>query len=445
MYRQFLICKEDRKYKKILWLVNDEIKEFTLNTVTFGVNSASYLAIRCLHQLAEDEEHRFPLAAKILKSDMYVDNMLTGTNNKEEARDICLQMINILNSAGMKLSQWASNDLDILENISSKDLDVNFDFDNDSSLKTLGIQWMTKTDAFTYKIQNMSPSEKITKRKIFSKIAKIFDPIGFLGPIILFAKKLMQTIWQYASEVGYGACVYLRSQNINEQFKIELMCSKSRVAPLKTRTIPQVELCAMQLLTNLVDRVILSIQIKVDQVYLWSDSSIALNWINTQPNLLKTFVANRVVDIRTKSNVNNWFHIQSKDNPADALSRGQLPHEFLKITYGYMDPHGFHDPLDQPLNISDAYSGRIACAYNYGKLFTCHRKNDPDSHYGNLCVAIYEYKSKAVSEWILEDKIHYKNFHLPRIEVDQHLDLRYLYDRRFLKKETRTYPSFTDP
>jgi hypothetical protein len=47
----------------------------------------------------------------------------------------------------------------------------------------------------------------------------------------------------------------------------------------------------------------------------------------------------------------------------------------------------------QPLNVSAAYSGRIACAYKYGRSFTRPSKNDPDSRYVNLCVAIYECES----------------------------------------------------
>lgn len=95
------------------------------------------------------------------------------------------------------------------------------------------------------------------------------------------------------------------------------------------------------------------------------------------------------------------------------------------------------DITGQPLNISAAYSGRIACAYKYGKSFTRPTKADPDSRYVNLCVAIYECESTGGSEWILEDTIHLKNIHLPRIQVDQHLDLSYLYDSRFLQKKQR--------
>lgn len=91
----------------------------------------------------------------------------------------------------------------------------------------------------------------------------------------------------------------------------------------------------------------------------------------------------------------------------------------------------------QPLHISAAYSGRIACAYKYGKSFTRPHKGDPDSRYVNLCVAIYECESTGGSEWILEDTIHLKNVHLPRIHMDPHLDLSYLHDKRFLQKKQR--------
>lgn len=92
----------------------------------------------------------------------------------------------------------------------------------------------------------------------------------------------------------------------------------------------------------------------------------------------------------------------------------------------------------QILNISVAYSGRLACAYKYGRSFTRPNKDqDQDSRYINLCVAIYECESTGGTEWILEDVIHLKNIHLPRISIDRHLDLSYLYDPKTLKKKKR--------
>lgn len=92
----------------------------------------------------------------------------------------------------------------------------------------------------------------------------------------------------------------------------------------------------------------------------------------------------------------------------------------------------------QPLNISAAYSGRIACAYKYGKSFTRPSKGgDPDSRYINLCVGIYECESSGGSEWVLEDTIHLKNIHLPRINIEHGIDLSYLHDSRMLQKKQR--------
>lgn len=95
------------------------------------------------------------------------------------------------------------------------------------------------------------------------------------------------------------------------------------------------------------------------------------------------------------------------------------------------------DVNGQLLNISAAYSGRIACAYKYGKSFTRPNKADPESRYVNLCVAIYECESTGGSEWVLEDTIHLKNIHLPTVQVDPHLDLSYLYDQKSLAKKAR--------
>ena len=86
MYRQFLVRPEDRKYQKILWRsASGETETYQLNTVTFGLSAAPYLAIRCLKQLAEDEDHRFPHAAQVLQRDFYVDDALTGADTKDEA------------------------------------------------------------------------------------------------------------------------------------------------------------------------------------------------------------------------------------------------------------------------------------------------------------------------------------------------------------------------
>ena len=61
MYRQVKLHEEDRLFHKILWRENsnDPIKVYKLNTLTFDTASSPFLAVRTLHQLAEDERENY--------------------------------------------------------------------------------------------------------------------------------------------------------------------------------------------------------------------------------------------------------------------------------------------------------------------------------------------------------------------------------------------------
>ena len=87
-----------------------------------------------------------------------------------------------------------------------------------------------------------------------------------------------------ACEMGYG----VRSIDQNNTTHCQLLCAKSRVAPLKTVSIPRLELCGAHLLAKFYKQVIDSIDISVNRVIFWTDSTIALQWIHTSPHILKT-------------------------------------------------------------------------------------------------------------------------------------------------------------
>lgn len=122
-----------------------------------------------------------------------------------------------------------------------------------------------------------------------------------------------------SSERAYGACIYLRSSDDQGLVKIRRLCAKSKVAPLKTITIPRLELCATLLLSRLVNKVIKSMKVEFHHIFLWTDSTIVLAWIKTSPNLLKTFTANRVSEIQSLTQDFEWKHVPSKENPADIV------------------------------------------------------------------------------------------------------------------------------
>lgn len=76
MYRQLLLHEDDRRYQRILWRRDGRVETYQLNTLTFGVSSSPFLAIRTLLQLAEDERSTYPVASETIKNHMYVDDLL---------------------------------------------------------------------------------------------------------------------------------------------------------------------------------------------------------------------------------------------------------------------------------------------------------------------------------------------------------------------------------
>ncbi|KAJ8963178.1 hypothetical protein NQ318_018643 [Aromia moschata] len=391
MYRQVLVHQSQRNLQKIFWRSNpgERLQSYTLNTVTYGHASASFLAIRCLFELANECEENQSDIASIIRHDFYVDDMLTGAETIEHAQYICREVSRVLKSGCFELRKWCSNDPLVLQNIGETNLSFGIlELGADESTKTLGLHWSCKNDKLLYNVEKIFNDQKCTKRTILSLTAKIFDPLGLLGPVIVIAKILLQSLWieklswdevlpfsilakwtkftnelsklnelsvnrqvvcegatkielhgfADSSERAYGACLYIRSIDDKGNVHVNLLCAKSKVAPVKTLSIPRLELCAALLLARLTDKIINSMTITFERCVFWLDSAIALAWIQTSPNILKTFIANRVTEIQTLTKTYEWRYTPSHDNPADYLSRGLYPSQIINTVAWWHGP-----------------------------------------------------------------------------------------------------------
>ncbi|XP_011697584.1 PREDICTED: uncharacterized protein LOC105455742, partial [Wasmannia auropunctata] len=86
MYRKIIVHPEDRDFQRILWSTTDVPGQFQLGTVTYGLACAPFLALRVIKQLADDDGHLYPEAARVIHENMYVDDVLSGADSVELAR-----------------------------------------------------------------------------------------------------------------------------------------------------------------------------------------------------------------------------------------------------------------------------------------------------------------------------------------------------------------------
>ncbi|KAJ8981431.1 hypothetical protein NQ317_015633 [Molorchus minor] len=303
-----------------------------------------------------------------------------------------------------ELRKWSSNDPSFLSIFPESHLSMNpLSFDREeNSLMVLGLQWSPPKDCFLFHI--VSVKRTCTKRHVLSELAKVFDPLGIIAPVIFFTKHLIQRMWisgaewddppsedicrawsQYQSELpllsqiclprrlildnftcleihgfsdasshGYGAVIYFRVCDELGNFSTFFVCAKSKVAPLKRISISRLELCAALLLAKLISFVckVYETRLKFNQVYAWSDSQIALSWIKSSPHRWKTFVSNRVSAIQDRIDPTCWYYVESQNNPADPASRGLFPHELVQLflNQSHLDYSNF-PPFVFPPNI----------------------------------------------------------------------------------------------
>ncbi|KFM63798.1 hypothetical protein X975_18993, partial [Stegodyphus mimosarum] len=324
IYRMISIDPTQRQLQRILWKesINGPVKTFELNTVTYGTVSAPFLAMRTLSQLAIDEFRNFPLAAAVLQSDFYMDDVLTGSSSFSSAKKLQQELIEILRSATMSLHKWCSNNPELAVNV-----DDEYTFRCANEVSVLRVSWKADKDCFNFKVK-LEDECKITKRQVLSTIARIFDPLGLLGPVIAKEAIVIELHgFCDASELAYGAVVFCTSISQCGEVIIRLATSKSRVSPIKRGSIPRLELWAAVLLAKLMNRVISALKLNINNVFLWSDSMTVLSWLQKEPCCMKTFVANRVAVVQEMTDVRQW-HVPSGENPADIISMGL---DFIKL------------------------------------------------------------------------------------------------------------------
>jgi len=302
----------------------------------------------------------------------------------EEYEDFKFQATELMAEAKMDLRLWQRNSVEG-SGIGSRSGECGLESGGemptncDPDVLVLGLKWNLTFDTLSLNVNFDVIPEVLTKRVILSKVQQIFDPIGISCPATLGPKLMIQKLWgekvpwdtkldserreefqrwlndlktlgsihfprlitggtadqcnwqihafSDASKDAYAAVVFLRTSN-GSKISVQLLQAKSRVAPMKSTTIPRLELlsCTIAALLTYSTKKALSLEVPT---FYWSDSSTALAWIRRNDEW-GTFVGNRVKTICSVAPSEYWRHVPGTLNPADLPSRGCSPSCLLK-------------------------------------------------------------------------------------------------------------------
>lgn len=374
MFRQINVNALDWNHQRVIWrdAPSDPLQEYIITVVTWGMTSAGFNAVRALRQCAVDEQHRFPTGSKIALKDFYFDDLLTGADEESELMNAYHEITDLLSAGKFELAKWTTNSPMLTAEI-KKAQPTEVDVPIECGI--LGMRWIQEPDMLRIKVDaklNDIGNEQLTKRKIMSATAQIYDPSGLVMPVVVTGKILQQDLWRSgvdwdgpiptdllikwreykqnvmaldqirisrwvrtdaktklqlhiftdASEQAMGACAYIRAIDTAGTISVHLLTSKSKVTPVKKMTIPRLELAASLIGAELYQSIKKACGFDHIDTYFWTDSMIVKYWIQRDPSLNKPYVANRVLAVRQKAEGGIWRHVIGTQNPADLVTRG---------------------------------------------------------------------------------------------------------------------------
>ncbi|XP_064641320.1 uncharacterized protein LOC135496114 [Lineus longissimus] len=384
MFNQVLVEENDRDALRFLWWDNGDLtkepRTHRMKSHLFGGVWSPSAANYAIKRAADDNKNDFSLdAVETVKKNFYVDDCLKsvprdGTWIVELSSDVC----GLLERAGFRLTKMISNSRALMKAMPHTELvkeakDLDLDSDVLPTERALGLIWDVDKDQFKPSIAvNDRP---LTRRGVLSILSSVYDPLGLVSPFVLEARMIFEDLcrakltwdeemprehlerwsrWREdlprlanfsvppclrsdelgtvihsqlhhfadASQGGLGATSYLRQEDVNGRVHCSLVMSKAKLAPLKTTTIPRLELTAAIEAVKL-DKLLRSeLEIQISESVFWTDSMIVLFYIKNESKRYQTFVANRVAKIHESTVSTQWRHEPTDQNPADDVIQG---------------------------------------------------------------------------------------------------------------------------
>ena len=393
MFLQVGVIPKDQPSLRFLWREDPstEVAVFQYVRHIFGSKDSPTCANYALKRTATDNAEDFPNVAQSVQTNFYMDDYLESSPTAEEAIQKAKDLTKLLSIGEFKLTKFMSNDSNILQQIEpNSDSQTNDGkplLSTEESSHILGLKWNHASDTHVVSRGTTSDTNRtVTQRIVLSLVSAVYDPIGLVAPYTVKARLLLKHIWRlsgqkwddilpddivtkfldWSSELGtlselriprsyfqqkverlelhmfgdssqdvFSAVAFLRGKVISgddSSTEIAFVFGKARVAPMKALTIPKLELQAALLSARLRNEVQRALTLQIEKTFMWTDSTTVLQWLHSlekQP----VFVANRVAEILELTTADEWYHVQSADNPADAGTRGLSAKDLLQSSW----------------------------------------------------------------------------------------------------------------
>ena len=375
---------------------DDKFYAYRAVRLTFGHVSAPSQAHFSIKLLTDDNKEEFPRAWLCVAERMYVDDIVEAEDDEDLVVESLVQLNNLLPQGSFRLTKIATNNHAIItkaqippEMLSQKKIH-----------SLLGIQWDKERDVLIFDVAQVIKdhahewsAQMNTFRYVASLAATLFDPCGWISPIIYPIKLLQKMCWQRklkwhsaidadiieildawkdsalnckpieierylpikktpfdmlvlgdASEDGCCATIFYRF-DFGDRIEIKLAFSKTRVSPLKGQTldnypctVARLELLAAALALRMSIFLKKTVEVQPRHTYYFTDSTVTYYRLSKDPSSYKAWVANRLRYIKDNSNVEDWYHIPGALNSSDLGTRNMKPHKLADAKLWWEGP-----------------------------------------------------------------------------------------------------------
>ncbi|XP_041450173.1 uncharacterized protein LOC121404578 [Drosophila obscura] len=399
MFHQVLIQPQDRCAQRFLWRNGDDRRVpdlYEMEVMTFGAACSPCSAHYVKTLNASGYLHTDPRAVLATNEYHYVDDYVDSFADQKEAIAVSTRVREIHANAGFDLCRFSSSSESVVKALNPQGSNMNVEW-AEAEEKILGMFWQPAADDFKFSVKyhrvasSVMTGERVpTKREFLSLVMSTFDPIGFLSCYLVTAKVLMREIWRRGvdwdeplpAELATAFEIWRLDMNYVRGFRcprhyfgvgcvrdlqLHVFVDSSlsafaavaywratyddgnvpSCAPMKTMSIPRLELQAAVLGTRLMDTVKREHGVSISSCVLWTDSKTVLHWISSTHRRYKQFVGNRVAEILESTEAPQWRWIPSAENVADDATRPQIHVDLDQGSRWLSGPPFLREPEDE--------------------------------------------------------------------------------------------------